>query len=171
MCLYSYHKYFILSQKSEKSVTERKKRLNLQSLFIDEGNHFLIPPNWIIEITSARSYAWFLNLLACYSRYVLPKYSKTTVTWPNSRKEKIGSILTCPKLVKWVSVLNCSVWKLTYLHHGEARNIKFGQYVSINERVPLRTSPQELVMSLFCNHVTNLFISSCRWATVIKFEQ
>ena len=29
LCLCSYHKYFILSQKSEKHVTERNKRLNL----------------------------------------------------------------------------------------------------------------------------------------------
>ena len=55
--------------------------------------------------------------------------------------------------------------------YGEARNIKFGQQVNIIERVPLGTPPQVVVMSLAHNHVTNLFISSYRGATVIKFGQ
>ena len=37
--------------------------------------------------------------------------------------------------------------------------------------VPLGTLPEEVVMSLAHNHMTNLFISSYRWATVIKFGQ
>ena len=49
MCLYSYHEYFILSQKSERHVTGRNKSLNLWSLFIDWRNQFLIPTDWIIE--------------------------------------------------------------------------------------------------------------------------
>ena len=54
--------------------------------------------------------------------------------------------------------------------HEEARNIKFGQQVNIIERVPLGAS-QAVVMTLAHNHVTNLFISSYRGATVIKFGQ
>ena len=38
------------------------------------------------------------------------------------------------------------------------------------ERVPLDTPPQAVVMSL-ANHLTNLFISSYRGASVIKFKQ
>ena len=49
-----------------------------------------------------------------------------------------------------------------------ARNIKFGQQVNIIERAPLGTS-RAVVMALAHNHVTNLFISSYRGATVIKF--
>ena len=41
--------YFILLLKSEKLVTERNERLNLWGLFIDWGNQFLIPTDWIIE--------------------------------------------------------------------------------------------------------------------------
>ena len=39
----SRHKYFILSQKSEKRIPGKNKRLNLRSLFVDLGNQFLIP--------------------------------------------------------------------------------------------------------------------------------
>ena len=39
------------------------------------------------------------------------------------------------------------------------------------ERVLLGTLPQAVVMSLAHNHVTNLFISSYRGATVIKVGQ
>ena len=55
--------------------------------------------------------------------------------------------------------------------HGEARNIKFGQQVNIIERVPLVNPPQAVVMALAHNHVTDLFISIYRGATVSKFGQ
>ena len=57
--------------------------------------------------------------------------------------------------------------------HAETRNIKFGQQVNPIERVPLGTLPQEVVTSLPHNHMilTNLFISSYREATVLKFGQ
>ena len=61
--------------------------------------------------------------------------------------------------------------KIYISSHEEARNIEFGQQVNIIETVPLGTPPQEVVMSLAHNHVTNLFISSYRGATVIKFGQ
>ena len=74
-----------------------------------------------------------------------------------------------------MSTVNCSKQQndqfenLYISSHGEARNIKFGQQVNIIERVPLGTPPQVVVMSLAHNHVTNLFISSYRGATVIRF--
>ena len=55
--------------------------------------------------------------------------------------------------------------------HREARNITFRQQVNITESVPLGTLPLEVVMSLAHNHVTILFISSYKGATVIKFRQ
>ena len=61
--------------------------------------------------------------------------------------------------------------KIYISSHEEARNIEFGQQVNIIETVPLGTPPQEVVMSLAHNHETNLFISSYRGATVIKFGQ
>ena len=56
---------------------------------------------------------------------------------------------------------------------GEARNIKFGQQVNRIQSVPLGTLPQEVVVTLPHNHMTltNLFISSYRGATAIKFGQ
>ena len=58
--------------------------------------------------------------------------------------------------------------------HREDRNIKFAQQVNEPhlKRVPLGTSPQEVVTSsLAHNQVTNLFISSYRGAIVVKFGQ
>ena len=89
-----------------------------------------------------------------------------------SKREQVGSILTCPELVKWISVLNCSTsakWIVWESSHGGARNIKYGQQVNIIERLPLGSPPQVEVMTLAYNHVTNLFISSCSGATVITF--
>ena len=40
----------------------------------------------------------------------------------------------------------------------------------MTERVPLGAQPQAVVMSLAHDHVTNLFISSYRRATVIKLD-
>ena len=53
----------------------------------------------------------------------------------------------------------------------EKLDIKFGQQVSLSQRAPLGTLVQEEVTSLPCNYVAlkNLFISSYRGATVIKF--
>ena len=61
--------------------------------------------------------------------------------------------------------------KIYVFSQGEARNIKFGQQANIIERVPLGTPPQVVVMTLAHNYVTNLFISSYKGATVIKFRQ
>ena len=43
--------------------------------------------------------------------------------------------------------------------HRKASNIKFGQQLNPIQRAPLGTLPQEVVMSLAHNPVTNLFIS------------
>ena len=58
--------------------------------------------------------------------------------------------------------------------HGQARNSKLGQQLNLIQRVlPQGTPCQEIVTSLPHNHVTltNLFTSSYRGATVIKFGQ
>ena len=57
--------------------------------------------------------------------------------------------------------------------HGEARNIKFGQQVNLIHRVPFGTLLQEVVTYLPHNQMTltNIFISSYRGATFIKFGQ
>ena len=47
----------------------------------------------------------------------------------------------------------------------------FGHQVNLIQRVPLGTPPQTLVMSLLHNQMKNLFISSYRGATIIKFGQ
>ena len=49
---------------------------------------------------------------------------------------------------------------------GEARNIKFGQQVNIIERISFGTPPQEVVMLLAYNHMTNY-----KGATFVKFGQ
>ena len=54
--------------------------------------------------------------------------------------------------------------------YGEGRNIKFGQQLNI-EMLPLGTPSQAVVMTLAHNQGANLFISSYRGATVIKFVQ
>ena len=135
MWLYSYHAYFILLQKSEKCVTEINKRLSLWSLFIDKGNKFLIPADWIIENDLCQILCVIVKFssnregLDCY----LSKVSK---------KGWIGLILTCPKLSKWISNLNCSSQQndqfenLYISSHGEARSIKFDEQVNI-QRVQL----------------------------------
>ena len=129
-----------------------------------------------LKITCARSYAWFLNFYWIVFRKIsYPNLSYCDLSKVPKRKQ-IESILTCPKLAKWISTLNCSksakwpIWNLYISSHLEARNNKFGQQVNI-ERVPLGTPPQAVVMSLAHNHMTNLFISSYRGATVIKFGQ
>ena len=89
------------------------------------------------------------------------------------------SILTCLKLAKRISTLTAQSqqndqFENMYIYISsqvEARNIKFGQQVNIIERVLLGTPLQEEVMSLAYNHVTNLFNSSYKGATVIKFGQ
>ena len=91
----------------------------------------------------------------CFSQHNLPKLSKITVNCPKGTN-RVNSDL--PKVSKTIS-------------HRETRNIKFRQQVNIIERVPSGTPPQAVVMTLAHNHVTDLFISSCRGATVIKFGQ
>ena len=61
-----------------------------------------------LKITCARSYAWFLNfywIVFCKISY--PNLSNCDLSKVPKRKQ-IESILTCPKLAKWISTLNCS---------------------------------------------------------------
>ena len=140
--------------------------MNLWSLLINWGTQFLIPADWIIDITFARSYVWFLNFYVWFLNFlsneiflnffsrpnVLPKLCKLTLNCPKSVKNKpIRSILTCPNLFKLLSILKCSksakwpIWK-SNSSLGEARNIEFGEQVSLIQRVPLGTLPQEVVI-------------------------
>ena len=141
----------------------------------------MILADWIIENNFVLQFLLNGEGLHCLSQHVLPKLSKITVTQPQSVKKR-GTVLTCLKLAKWISTLNCSrsaklpIWNLYISSHGEARNIKFGQQVNIIERVPsdtphvkswLGTFPLGLVTSLPFDYVTfiKLYISSFREAT------
>ena len=120
MCLYSYQAYFTLSQKSEKPVTERNKILNLWSLFINSGNQFLIPADWIIErlVPDSMCSSWiFLSegLGHFLQPNVLPKVSKTTDLPKVSKNEQAGSILTCPKSEMTINFELLKVRKMTSL--------------------------------------------------------
>ena len=115
------------------------------------------------------------EVLNCFSRHIIPKLTDLSTV---SKKEQIRTVLTCPKLAKWISAIskmnNCSkwpIWNYCISSHLEAKNINFGQQVNITGRVPLCTPAQAVVMSLAHNYMTNLFISSYRGATVIKFGQ
>ena len=111
--------------------------------------------------------------LDCFPQHVLPKLSKVTVTCPQSEKKNRDSF-DLPKVSKMnvsfelLKVAKWPIWNIYISSHLEARNIKFGQQVNI-EMVPLGTPPQAVLISLAHNHMTNLFISSYRRATVIKF--
>ena len=127
-------------------------------------------------MTFARSYAWFLNFfsngegLDCLSRHVLPKLSKITVTCPTLVKgNKQGQFCFSQSQQNehqlWTAQSQQQIDQFENLYissYGKARNIKFGQQVNIIERVPLGTPPQEVMMSLAHNHLTNLFVSSWR---------
>ena len=182
-CLFFLIVHILFYGKTQKNhVTERNKRLNKWSLFVGWGNQLLISADRIIENNLSQILCVVLEFwsngegLDCFSQHLLPKLSKVFVTCPQSVRKQIGTVLTCPNSAKWISALNCSksakwpIWNLYISSHLEARNIKFGQQVNI-ERVPLGTPPQAVVMSLAHNHMTNLFISSYRGATVIKFGQ
>ena len=116
----------------------RKNRKNVLQIEIKEWNFeaYLLteePISWLLlieswKMTCTRSYGCFLIFLSnsvgldCFLQpNVLPKHSKITVTCPKSeKKERVGSILTCPKSAKWISTLDCSktakwpIWKSEY---------------------------------------------------------
>ena len=94
-----------------------------------------------------------------------------------NRKVRIGSMLTCPKLETWISTLNWSKWQnyqfenLYISSHGKARNINIWTMGKHHCKGFIGYSVSGGMISLAHNHVTNLFISSYRGATVIKFGQ
>ena len=143
MCLYSYHAYFILPQNQKNVLQKEIKDWTFKAYLLTEetSSWFLLIES--LKITCARSYAWFLNFYWIVFRDMsYPNSVNNCVLSKVSKREQIRSILTSPKLAKWISTLNCSksakwpVWKLYTSSHGEARNIKFGQQVNIIERVP-----------------------------------
>ena len=86
----------------------------------------------------------------------LPKVSKMNINF---------------ELLKVSKMTNLKTIYICISSHEEARNIEFGRQVNIFERIPLGALPQMVMISLAHNHVTNLFISRYRVATVIKFGQ
>ena len=116
MCLYSYHAYFVLLLKSEKRVKEKKwKTESLKPIYwlkkpvLDSYwlNHWKwLMPHLMCMVPEFLSNGGGLN---CFLWHILSKLSKITVDQSNvSKKDEIGRILTCPKLVKYISTLNCS---------------------------------------------------------------
>ena len=87
-----------------------------------------------------------------FSRHVLPKLTKKTVTCPKQAKGTKSVDFDLPKVNKInINFELLKVSKMTSLRiyissHGEARNIKFGHLINI-QRVSLGTLPQEVVMS------------------------
>ena len=140
MCLCSYHVYFILSQKSEKHVTERNKRLSLWSLFtysLTKETSSWFPRIGSVKVTCVRSCARFFNFYErervwiCFLQHVLPKLSKITVTCPKSLKKpnmvnfdlpKVSKIIISLELLKVRKMIS---WKMYISCHSEAGNIKF----------------------------------------------
>ena len=132
MSLFLY-RYFSLSCKSEKHVTERNKRLNLWSMFINLGTQLLISGNESLKMTCTRSYAWSFNFLLsregwdCFLQpTVMSKLSKITDLPKVEKKvKKLISHLKFWKLAKW------PIWKPLYIFcHREAKNMKFGQQIT-----------------------------------------
>ena len=143
---------------------------------------------WLTEslkMTCARPCAWFLKFLSsrggldCFSQpSVLPKHCKITVACLKSLKwtsrvnfnlPKVGRMTINFELLKVSKITSLKI----YSSHGEGRNIKLEHQLNFIQRLQVSPLPKEVVMSLPHNHVilTNLFISSYRGATVIKFGQ
>ena len=167
--------------KIRKNVSQKEKKIEHINLVYCWGKQFLIYAGWIIENNLPQILCVVLEFLSngevlnCFSRHIIPKLTDLSTV---SKKEQIRTVLTCPKLAKWISAIskmnNCSkwpIWNHCISSHLEAKNINFGQQVNITGRVPLCTPAQAVVMSLAHNYMTNLFISSYRGATVIKFGQ
>ena len=71
------------------------------------------------------------------------------------------------KIVRWGVPAPPTLWETLYSSsHREARKINCGKLVNLIQRVRLGTLPQEVMMALSHNYVTNLFISSYRGASV-----
>ena len=127
-----------MSQKSEKCVTNRNKRVKLWSLFIDWGTQFLTPADWIMENDLTRSYGCFLIFLSndvgldCFLQpNVLPKLSKITVTCPKSEKKTSRINFDLPKVSKmnisfgWLKVCimtNLKIWIFSVTEKLESSN-------------------------------------------------
>ena len=122
----------ILFFANRKYVTERN-RLDLWSLFIVWGSQFLILPDWIIKNGLCQILCLVLEFLikrrgfGLFIAACLAQIRKNNCNlFKDSKKEQAWSILTCPKLAKWISTLNCSksgkwpVWKPIYLKSGRS---------------------------------------------------
>ena len=98
-CLYSYHKSFILWLKPEKCVTGRNKRLNLWSHLLTEET------SWFSLIPTENDLCQILCVVLEFSRLIFVEYLAQTQQnncdmFQVSKREQIGSMLTCTKLGK-----------------------------------------------------------------------
>ena len=97
--LFYLYYHILFSDISEKRVTDKNKRLNPWSLLITWGTQFLILADWIIENDICQTLAWFLKFLS--SGGVLDCFLQ-----PNILLNLCKKLLTCPKLLKWASMVN-----------------------------------------------------------------
>ena len=129
-CLYSCHAYFILLLKSGKLYRKKWNSESLKPIYwlkkpvpdscwLDHWKWIMpglmhVVPEFLSNEEGLNRFSW----------HVLPKLSKITDLSKVSKKDQIGWILTFPKLVKYISTLNCSksakclVWKFIYLQLG-----------------------------------------------------
>ena len=151
LCHYSYHAYFTLLHKSEKSVTERNKRLSLWSLFINWGIQPVLDSYWLF-IKQRGGFDWFLQPT------VLPRRSKIPDPPKVSKNNPVGSILSCSKTAKW------PVWKSIYLQSRTSYKHQIWTVDKPHLKGSIGSPPQEILMPLPHIHVTsiNLFVSSHR---------
>ena len=87
-----------------------------------------------LKMTCVRSCVWFWNFIREGLFFVacIAQTGEITDLSKVSKREQIGSILTCPKLAKWILTLNWSksandqFENLYISSHGEGRNISHG---------------------------------------------
>ena len=169
----------LFCRKNVKNVLQKEiKDWTFKAYLLNADTSSWFPLIESLKITYARTYGGSWIFTDCFSWHVLPKLSEITVICSKSVKEnKKGQFWLAQSLQNeyqlWTaqSHQNDQFENLYISSHREARNIKFTQQVNIVESVPLGTPPQAVVMTLAHNYVTNLFISSYRGATVIKFGQ
>ena len=106
---------FYSTVKIRKNVLQKEiKDWTYKACLLTEETSSWFPLIESLKITCAKSYAWFFNFYQMERVWIVfqsmsyPNWVKSL--WPvhNSKKKQIGTVLTCPKLAKWISALNCS---------------------------------------------------------------
>ena len=168
-------------------------RLNLRSLFINWGPQFLIPADWSLNMTCARSYVWFLNFFCqmervwiVFSSLSYPNLVKQLSPDQSNKTELAGSNLTCQSQI-WLNIVSTTTINVQLLKVWKSTSFKI--YLSlVMEKLEasnlgsIKPHSKGYIgysfhhrRNCWCqlphNHMTNVFISSYRGATVIKFVQ